>query len=146
MMALSRWPRAAQRSRNEPRSGTRPMYQNRTDVVRYVDTANTSHMSGLRNCGHICMSFGCGIIHHASHGRPVWSSGNRPAHMTAKIVMASAARLMLTRQVCRVRYSTAEIRVPAWPRPIHHTKLVMSHAQHTVLELPHTPMPVMTST
>ena len=36
-----------------------PMYQNRIDVVMYVETANTSHMSGLRNCGHIePMSFG----------------------------------------------------------------------------------------
>ena len=38
-----------------------PMYQNSSDVVRYVVTANTSHISGLRNCGHIePMSFGSG--------------------------------------------------------------------------------------
>ena len=81
-----------------------PMYQNRSDVVKYVETANTSHMSGLRNCGHIePMSFGSGIIHHANHGRPVWSSGNRPAHMTAKIVIASAERLMLMRHFWRNR-------------------------------------------
>src|SRR3569623_2121875 len=80
------------------------MCQNRIDVVMYVETANTSHMSGDRNCGHIePMSFGIGIIHHANHGRPVWSSGNRPAAMTAKFVIASAERLMLTRQCWRVR-------------------------------------------
>ena len=81
-----------------------PMYQNSSDVVRYVDTANTSHISGLRNCGHIePMSLGSGSIHHANHGRPVWSSGKMPAAITAKIVIASADRLMLTRQLWRVR-------------------------------------------
>src|SRR5580698_5719432 len=99
MIVLILLPRIALRSRNVARSGTMPMYQNSTEVVRYVDTANTSHISGLRNCGHIeRMSFGSGIIHHANHGRPVWSSGNKPAAMTAKIVIASAERLMLTRQ------------------------------------------------
>src|SRR6185295_1581554 len=146
MIARSLSPLAAQRSRNVARSGTMPMYQNRIDVSMYVVTANTSHISGDRNCGHMPMSFGCGIIHHANHGRPVWSSGNKPAHMTAKIVIASADRLMLTRQLCRVRYSTAEISVPAWPMPIHHTKFVMSQAQSTVLELPHTPIPVVSRT
>src|SRR6267142_1957240 len=108
MIALTFLPFSALRSRNVARSGTMPMYQNSTDVVRYVVTANTSHISGLRNCGHIePMSFGSGIIHHANHGRPVWSSGNNPAAMTAKFVM--------------------------------------SHAQHTVLELPHTPMPRVTT-
>src|SRR5512136_3122325 len=104
MIALSLLPFATLRSRNVARSGTMPMYQNSTEVVRYVVTANTSHISGDRNCGHIePMSLGRGIIHHANHGRPVWSSGKRPAAMTAKIVIASAERLMLTRQVCRVR-------------------------------------------
>src|SRR5262245_38872237 len=49
------------------------------------------------------LSFGSGTIHHANHGRPVCKSGNKPAHMTAKIVIASAARLMLTRHCWRVR-------------------------------------------
>src|SRR5215470_8567182 len=129
MMARSLSPRAAQRSRRVPRSGTMPMYQNRIDVVRYVVTANTSHISGVRNCGHICMSLGCGIIHHANHGRPVWSSGNRQAHITGKIVIASAERLMLARHVRQDDEATAESSVPPWPIPIHHTKLVMSHAQ-----------------
>jgi hypothetical protein len=91
------------------------------------------------------MSLGCGISHHANHGRPVCRMGKMPAAATAKIVMASAARLMLVRQPWRVRYSTAEISVPAWPMPIQNTKFVMSQAQPIVLELPHTPMPVVTS-
>src|SRR4051812_44822519 len=99
MIALSFSPRAEQRSRNVARSGTMPRYQNSTDVVRYVETAKTSHISGLRNCGHIePMSFGSGSIHHANQGRPVWSSGKMPAAMTAKIVIASAARLIDVRQ------------------------------------------------
>src|SRR5438874_13679641 len=104
MSVFTALPLVASRSRNVARSGTKPMYQNRIDVVKYVVTANTSHISGLRNCGHIePMSLGSGIIHHANHGRPVCKSGNRPAAITAKIVIASAERLMLTRQVCRVR-------------------------------------------
>ena len=35
----------------------------------------------------------------------------------------------------------ALISVPACPIPIHHTKLVMSHAQKTGDVLPHTPIP-----
>src|SRR3569623_1091870 len=96
-------PCIAQRSRNVARSGPMPMYQNRIDVVMYVETANTSHIRGERNCGHIePMSIGIGIIHHAYLGRPVWSCGSWPAALTAKIVMASAERLMLTRQCWRV--------------------------------------------
>ena len=66
--------------------------------------------------------------------------------MTAKIVIASAERLMLMRQFWRNRKRMAEISVPAWPIPIQQTKFVMSHAQPTVFELPQTPMPVVTST
>jgi hypothetical protein len=36
---------------------------------------------------------------------------------------------MLVRHFCRKRKRMAEISVPAWPMPIHHTKLVMSQAQ-----------------
>ena len=60
----------------------------------------------------------------------------------SKIVIASANRLMAVRQYCRNRKRTAEISVPAWPIPIHHTKLVMSQAHATGLLLPQTPMPV----
>src|SRR5215210_5961169 len=34
-------------SRRAARSGTRPKYQNTSDTVKYVVTANTSHVSGL---------------------------------------------------------------------------------------------------
>ena len=36
--------------------------------------------------------------------------------------------------------------VPAWPMPIHQTKLVMSNAQPTGMLLPQMPMPFVTST
>ena len=36
----------------------------------------------------------------------------------------------------------AEISVPAWPMPTHHTKLVMSNAQPMVEFSPQTPTPV----
>ena len=44
------------------RSGTMPMYQNTTEIVAYVETANTSHSSGERNCGHTFMVKGNGSI------------------------------------------------------------------------------------
>src|SRR5713101_8328172 len=65
-----------------------------------------------------------------------------PAHITAKIVMASAARFTPVRQRCRSRKRIAEIRVPAWPMPIHQTKLTMSHAHITGCMFPQTPTPV----
>ncbi len=39
-------------------SGIRPTYQKSNDTVRYVDTAKTSQISGLRNCGQIPIVFG----------------------------------------------------------------------------------------
>ena len=68
--------------------------------------------------------------------------GKIPAQITAKIVIASAARLMPVRHFCRKRNRMAEISVPAWPMPIQKTKLVMSKAQATGMLLPQTPMPV----
>src|SRR5688572_27913290 len=62
--------------------------------------------------------------------------------MTAKIVIASAARLIEVRHFCRSRNKIAEISVPAWPIPIQNTKLVISHAQATGIINPHTPTPV----
>ena len=50
--------------------------------------------------------------------------------MTAKIVMASAARKIDVRQRARNRKRIAEIRVPAWPIPIQKTKSVMYSAQY----------------
>src|SRR5689334_11732670 len=67
--------------------------------------------------------------------------GKMAAQITAKRVIASAARLIDVRHFCRVRKRIAEIRVPAWPIPIQKTKLVMSQAQPTVLFSPHTPTP-----
>ena len=74
----------------------------------------------------------------ASHGRPMWISGNRPAHITAKIVIASAERLIDVRHCWRNSRRMAEISVPAWPIPIQNTKFVMSNAQPTrVVQAPH---------
>src|SRR6185436_2279281 len=61
--------------------------------------------------------------------------------MTAKMVMASAERLIEVRQVWRNRKRIAEISVPAWPMPTQNTKLVMSHAQPTGWLRPQTPIP-----
>ena len=47
-------------------------------------------------------------------------------HMTAKMVIASANRLMPVRHFCRKRNRIAEINVPACPIPTQKTKLVMS--------------------
>ena len=48
------------RSRSVARSGIRPTYQNRSETVAYVETANTSQTSGLRHCGHMPIVFGYG--------------------------------------------------------------------------------------
>src|SRR5436190_9909506 len=65
-----------------------------------------------------------------------------PAHITAKIVIASAARFTPVRHRCRSKNKIAEISVPACPIPIHHTKFTMSHAHITGCRFPHTPTPV----
>ena len=46
--------------------------------------------------------------------------------MTAKIVIASAKRLMPVRHFCRKRKRIALMSVPAWPMPTQNTKFVMS--------------------
>src|SRR5262245_50682369 len=120
------------------------MNQKSADTVAYVEMANTSHISGLRNCGHTPIVFGYGNIQYASHGRPVWKSGKMPAHATAKSVIASAKRLIDVRHVCFNSSRIAEISVPAWPMPIHQTRFVMSNAQPTGMLLPQIPMPSVT--
>ena len=40
------------------------------------------------------LELGIGNSHQPSQTRPIWINGNMPAHMTAKMVMASAARLI----------------------------------------------------
>ena len=74
----------------------------------------------------------------------MWIAGKMPAQITAKIVIASAKRLMLVRHFCRNRNRIAEISVPAWPMPIQNTKFMMAKPQTTGRLLPHTPMPVAT--
>ena len=49
------------RSRRVAKSGMSPTYQKTNEIVPYVLTANTSHTSGLRNCGHSCIVFGYGV-------------------------------------------------------------------------------------
>jgi hypothetical protein len=75
----------------------------------------------------------------------MWMPGKVPAQMTAKIVIASAKRLIAVRQLCRSRNKIALISVPAWPIPIQKTKLTMGNAQATGIMFPHTPMPVHTA-
>src|SRR6267142_1109941 len=68
-----------------------------------------------------------------------------PAQATANSVMASAKRLMELRHVCRSSARMAEISVPAWPIPIHHTKLTMANPQPTGMLIPQIPVPLMIS-
>jgi len=55
-------------------------------------TAKTSQTSGDLKFGHRKREFGYGISQYACQTRPTWISGKRPAVMTAKTVIASAAR------------------------------------------------------
>src|SRR3954471_12076503 len=132
------------RSRITAKSGINPIYQNSSDTVKYVETAKTSHISGERNCGHIELEVGSGSSHQPNQTRPTWNSGKMPAHMTAKMVIASAARLTPVRHFCRSKKRIAEISVPAWPIPIHHTKLTIPHPHITGCRTPQTPTPVPT--
>ncbi len=69
------------------------------------------------------------------------TTGKSAAHITAKMVIASAALLIDVLHFCLNSKRTAEISVPACPIPTHHTKLVMSQAHPTVLFKPHIPIP-----
>src|SRR3569833_611377 len=71
--------------------------------------------------------------------------GNVPAIAAASSVMASAKRLIEARQFWLSRISTAEISVPAWPMPIHHTVLVIMKPQAAGILRPAVPMPLMIS-
>ena len=68
-------------------------------------------------------------------------AGKIPAQATANSVMASAKRLMELRQDWRSNKRMAEIRVPAWPMPIHQTKLTMAKPQPMGMVTPQMPMP-----
>src|SRR5205823_13048833 len=129
------------RSRSVARSGMSPTYQNNSDTVAYVDTANTSQTSGLLNCGHTPIVFGYGTIQYASQGRAMWISGNKPAHATAKSVIASANLLIEVRHVCFNSSRIAEISVPAWPMPIHQTKFTIAKPQPIGMLMPQMPTP-----
>ena len=61
--------------------------------------------------------------------------------MTAKIVIASANRLIDVRHFWCSSSKMAEINVPACPMPIHHTKLVMAKPQATGMLIPQMPTP-----
>src|SRR5512141_1512891 len=104
--------------------------------------ANTSQGSALLKLGQIRFTDGYGISHQNSQGRPRWMIGYMPAMATAKRVIASANRLIDVRHFCWKRSRMALISVPAWPMPIHQTKLVMSQAQATGMLFPQTPMPL----
>src|SRR3954466_7047908 len=97
-------------SRSDARSGIRPRYQKSSEVMKYVLTANTSHISGLLNCGQIPFVLGYGKSQYtANQGRPVCRMGKGPACMTANSVIASANRLMLVRHFCWKRRRMALI-------------------------------------
>ncbi len=68
-----------------------------------------------------------------------------PACATANSVMASENRLMEVRQSCFSSSRMAEISVPAWPIPIHQTKLTMAKPQATGMTMPQTPTPLYNS-
>ena len=68
-----------------------------------------------------------------------------PAQATANSVMASANRLMELRQLWLSSSRMAEISVPAWPIPIHHTKFVMANPHITGVRSPQMPTPLANS-
>src|SRR5690349_8813596 len=110
--------------------------------MAYVDTAKTSQMSGLRNWGQTPIELGYGRSQKKSHGRPRCRMGYCAAQATAKIVMASAKRLIDVRHCWRRSKRIAEMSVPAWPMPTHQTKLTMSHPHATGSLMPQMPMPL----
>jgi hypothetical protein len=65
--------------------------------------------------------------------------------MTAKIVIASAKRLIDVRQPCLRSSRIAEMSVPAWPMPIHQTKLMIAKPQPTGMLMPQIPVPLISS-
>jgi hypothetical protein len=81
-------------SRTAARSGTSPTMKKTTLIDRYVYvlTANTSHMSGDLKFGQRCRWLAYGKRKYINHVRPRCRIGKRPAVMTAKTVIASAAR------------------------------------------------------
>src|SRR5258708_3320712 len=68
-----------------------------------------------------------------------------PAQATAPRVIASAMRLIEVRRFCRSSSRIAEIRVPAWPMPIHQTKLMIAKPQPLGMLTPQMPTPFQNS-
>src|SRR5262245_30792359 len=133
--------RLLDRSRKVARSGISPINQKSSETVPYVETAKTSHTRGLRNCGQTPMVLGYGTSQYANHGRPRCRIGYNPAQATANNVIASAKRLIEVRHSCRSKSRIAEINVPAWPIPIHQTKLTIAKPQPIGIFTPQIPMP-----
>ena len=95
-------------------SGNKPVYQNTKDTEKYVEIANTSQTSGELKFTHNEPNwFGSGNGQYATHGRPMCAIMNEAAQITAKIVIASAERLMEFLQFWRNKSKIAEIKVPA---------------------------------
>ena len=61
---------------------------------------------------------------------------------TANSVIASAKRLIDVRHFWRSSSRIAEMKVPAWPMPIHQTKLAMAKPQATGMLMPQMPTPL----
>ena len=68
-----------------------------------------------------------------------------PAHATANSVIASAKRLIDVRHFWWRSRRIAEMSVPAWPIPIHQTKLTMAKPHATGTLMPQMPTPLMNS-
>src|SRR4051794_12856517 len=68
-----------------------------------------------------------------------------PAQATANSVIASAKRLIEVRHSWRKSRRMAEISVPAWPMPIHQTKLMIAKPQPTGQLTPQMPTPLRNS-
>ena len=73
------------------------------------------------------------------------SAGTMPAQATANSVIASAKRLIEVRHFWFSKNKIAEISVPAWPIPIHQTKLTIAKPQPTGMLMPQMPTPLMIS-
>ena len=56
--------------------------------------------------------------------------------------MASVKRLMELRHFWKTSRRMAEMNVPAWPMPIHQTKLIMANPHATGTLMPQMPVPL----
>ena len=73
------------------------------------------------------------------------SKGNMPAQATANRVIASAKRLIEVRHCWCKSNKMAEISVPAWPIPIHQTKLTIAKPQPIGILMPQIPTPLVSN-